>query len=136
MRQFSVKTQSKVEFIDITERVHSMLIQTFVREGVCYIFIPHTTAGLTINENADFAVVRDIVMELNKIVPEDDNYAHAEGNSAAHIKASLVGFHLVVPVEGGRLALGRWQGIYLCEFDGPRTRKIVMTALSESTMPT
>ena len=131
MRHFSVKSHSKVEFVDITERVRAVLAQTFVREGVCYVFVPHTTAGITINENADPAVVRDFTMELGRIVPDDDGYEHSEGNSAAHIKASMVGFHLVVPVEAGQLSLGRWQGIYLCEFDGPRTRQVIVTALAE-----
>jgi len=130
MHQFTVRTKSQVEMIDITSRVHDALLQTYVKDGVCQVFIPHTTAGVTINENADPAVVRDIIKELDKIVPMDDHYEHSEGNSAAHIKASLVGFSVFVPVEAGKLALGTWQGIYLCEFDGPRPRKVYVTPLS------
>ena len=136
MHQFSVKTHSSVEFVDITDRVHSALAQGTVRDDACVVFVPHTTAGVTINENADPAVVRDIIKELGKIVPLDDSYEHGEGNSAAHVKASLMGFSLVVPVEAGRLALGRWQAIYLCEFDGPRTRKVFVTAGSHAPFPT
>jgi secondary thiamine-phosphate synthase enzyme len=95
-----------------------------VEQGLCVVFVPHTTAGVTINENADPAVCRDIVAELNKVIPFDDNYAHSEGNSAAHLKSSLVGQSLTVPIEDGKLALGAWQGIYFCEFDGPRTRRV------------
>jgi len=130
MHQFTVRTKSQVEMIDITSRVHDALVQTYVKDGVCQIFIPHTTAGVTINENADPAVVRDIIKELNKIVPMDDHYEHSEGNSAAHIKASLMGFSVLVPVEAGKLTLGTWQGIYLCEFDGPRPRKVYVTPLA------
>jgi len=131
MHQLTVRTKSRVELIDITRKVHDVLSQSYVRDGVCHVFVPHTTAGVTINENADPAVVRDIIKELNKIVPMDDDYEHREGNSAAHIKASLVGFSVFVPVEAGKLALGTWQGIYFCEFDGPRSRKVYVTPLAE-----
>ena len=131
MHQFSVKTRSRVDFVDITDKVKSVITQAFVREGVCHVFIPHTTAGITINENADPAVVSDIVKELDKVIPLSDNYSHVEGNSAAHIKASMMGFSVIVPVEGGRIVLGTWQGIYLCEFDGPRTRKVLVTPMSQ-----
>jgi len=131
MHQFTVKTHAKVELLDITERVRSAFAQQYVKDGLCHVFIPHTTAGITINENADPAVVQDLLKELNRMVPFDDDYAHGEGNSAAHIKASLMGFSVAVPVEGGQLVLGTWQGIYLCEFDGPRSRRVVVTALSQ-----
>ena len=91
------------------------------------VFVPHTTAGVTINENADPSVMNDLRMELNKVVPFEDGYTHLEGNSAAHLKSSMVGCSCMVPVEGGRLALGTWQGVYFCEFDGPRTRKVWVT---------
>jgi len=136
MHQFSVKTHSRVELVDITDRVRSELGQSTVRDGACLVFVPHTTAGVTINENADPDVVRDIIAHLEKLVPANGNYRHSEGNSDAHIKASLMGFSLLVPVEAGQLALGRWQGIYLCEFDGPRTRKVYVSASSHAPFPT
>ncbi|HUW31311.1 MAG TPA: secondary thiamine-phosphate synthase enzyme YjbQ [Planctomycetota bacterium] len=135
MHQFSVKTHSRVELVDITDRVRSELRRSTVRDGACLVFVPHTTAGVTINENADPDVVRDIIAHLEKLVPANGNYRHSEGNSDAHIKASLMGFSLLVPVEAGQLALGRWQGIYLCEFDGPRTRKVYVSAASYAAFP-
>lgn len=124
MQSFSVRTGSQTELIDITREVQDAVKESGVLSGVCTVFIPHTTAGVTINENADPSVRRDIVSELNKVIPFDDNYAHAEGNSAAHIKASLIGLSASVLVEEGRLQLGTWQGIYFCEFDGPRQRRV------------
>jgi secondary thiamine-phosphate synthase enzyme len=121
---FEVQSNGKTGFIDITSTVKSIVQDTGVKEGICTVFVPHTTAGVTINEAADPAVKQDIVTELNKIVPFDDGYTHAEGNSAAHIKASLVGSSVSIPVSGGRLILGTWQGIYFCEFDGPRRRNV------------
>ena len=119
-----VRTRAKVEFVNVDELVKEVVQAEGVDSGVCYIYVPHTTAGITINENADPAVREDIINELNKIVPFDDNYRHMEGNSAAHIKACLVGFSQTVPVEDGKLVLGTWQSIYFCEFDGPRRRHI------------
>jgi secondary thiamine-phosphate synthase enzyme len=119
-----VKTRSRTEFRDITDQLQRVVADSDVEQGFCRVFVPHTTAAVTINENADPAVQRDILKELNKIVPFEDDYSHAEGNSAAHIKSSLVGCSLTVLVEDGRLALGTWQGIYLCEFDGPRNRQV------------
>jgi secondary thiamine-phosphate synthase enzyme len=101
-----------------------------VEDGICIIFIPHTTAAVTINENADPSVVQDIVMELNKIVPFKDPYRHMEGNSPAHIKASLVGCSQIVFVESRKLVLGTWQGIFFCEFDGPRSRKVFVKVMA------
>ncbi len=124
MEVLSVKTESKTEFKDITARINEIVAEGVVKEGICLIFVPHTTAGVTINENADPSVRKDILKELNQIVPFQDNYAHAEGNSAAHIKSSLVGCSCAAPIRDGRLALGRWQGVYFCEFDGPRSRKL------------
>ena len=135
MHQFNVKTHSRIEFVDITEKVRSELALTTIRDGMCLIYVPHTTAGITINENADPAVARDIITRLDGMVPMDANYQHSEGNSAAHIKASLMGFSVVVPVDAGQLAVGRWQGIYLCEFDGPRTRKVFVTASVQGSYP-
>jgi secondary thiamine-phosphate synthase enzyme len=118
-----IRTPSRTAMVDITARVSEIVAGDGRSEGVCTVFIPHTTAGVTINENADPDVVADILKEINKIVPFNDGYEHGEGNSAAHIKASLFGSSVQVPVEGGRLMLGTWQGIYFCEFDGPRSRK-------------
>lgn len=127
MESFSVRTGSRTELIDITSRVAEAVRKSGVEDGLCCVYVPHTTAGVTINENADPSVRRDILMELNKIVPFDDGYTHGEGNSAAHIKASMVGPSVTVPLQGGRLALGTWQGIYFCEFDGPRSRQVLVT---------
>jgi secondary thiamine-phosphate synthase enzyme len=123
-KKISVRTRDRVEFVNIDELVQEAVQAEGVTDGVCYVYVPHTTAGITINENADPAVREDIINELNKIVPFDDNYRHMEGNAAAHIKACLVGFSQMVPVEGGKLVLGTWQSIYFCEFDGPRRRHI------------
>jgi secondary thiamine-phosphate synthase enzyme len=124
IQTFEVRTSSQTEFIDITRSVQEVLKKTGVEDGICIIFIPHTTAAVTINENADPSVVQDIVMELNKIIPFEDQYRHMEGNSPAHIKASLVGSSQIVFIESGKLVLGTWQGIFFCEFDGPRNRKV------------
>jgi len=127
LQQFTVRTDSRQQMLDITDRVQQAVAQGGVREGICMVFVPHTTAAVTINENADPSVRRDMLMEIDKVVPLDDGYDHAEGNSAAHLKSSLFGCSCLVAVEGGRLALGTWQGIYFCEFDGPRTRKVQVT---------
>lgn len=126
MKQFSVRTGSRTEMIDITHRIRSLLKESGVMNGICYVFVPHTTAAVTINENADPAVPQDILMELGKIVPLTDRYRHMEGNSDAHIKASLLGASEVVFVQGGELVLGTWQSVFFCEFDGPRTRKVMV----------
>ena len=128
MQTLSVATSARVEMIDITADVAEAVRKENVREGLALVFVPHTTAAVTINENADPDVVRDIVAETGKIVPFDDHYHHSEGNSAAHIKTCLVGPSVTVPISGGRLALGTWQAIYFCEFDGPRQRKVHVTA--------
>ncbi len=124
MQTISVKTSSRTDFRDITRDVTSVVGSQSVADGVCVIFVAHTTAGVTINENADPAVMEDVASILERMVPWKGQYRHAEGNSAAHVKASLVGSSAIVPVRGGRLVLGTWQGIYLCEFDGPRTRSV------------
>lgn len=119
-----VKTESRVELVDITDKVRMEVRKSKVNEGICFLFVPHTTAGIAINENADPSVKRDIVMETNKIVPFEDGYAHAEGNAAAHIKSVMFGPDLSLFVEGGDVVLGTWQGIFFCEFDGPRRRRV------------
>ncbi len=126
-----IKTENHTEFVDITKRIQEVVINSKVKNGVCYIFVPHTTAGITINENADPDVKSDMLMELNKIVPFDDNYKHIEGNSSAHIKASLLGFSETVFIEDRQLLLGTWQGIYFCEFDGPRVRKVYVKIVED-----
>ncbi len=132
MQTFQVRTSTQTELINITHSVQEAVKKIGVEDGICVVFVPHTTAGVTINENADPSVVHDILMELNKIVPFKDQYHHMEGNSSAHIKASLVGCSEIVLVESGRLVLGTWQGIFLCEFDGPRNRKIHVKVISNS----
>jgi len=122
--QFSVKTGSDVQFINITDQVNKIVSDSGINNGLCIVYIPHTTAAVTINESADPAVITDITKEINKIIPFSDGYRHMEGNSAAHIKSSLFGVSSQIPIAGGRLILGTWQGIFFCEFDGPRTRKV------------
>lgn len=122
MQQFSLNTPAE-GFIDITGQVRKIVASGNVQNGLCQIFVPHTTAGVTISENADPDVVTDMLAALGKMVP-DLHYRHSEGNSPAHVKSSLVGCSITVPISEGRLCLGTWQGIYFCEFDGPRTRKV------------
>ena len=121
---FTVKTGFAEELVDITERVSGIVSASGVKDGVCCVFTPHTTAAVTINENADPDVKDDILLGLKSVRLEAVDYAHAEGNSAAHIKSSLVGCSEIVIIDKGRLMLGLWQGLYLCEFDGPRTREV------------
>jgi len=122
----SINTRDRSEMIDITSKVEAELKRSGLKDGVCFLFVPHTTAGITINEGADPSVVADIQATLNKLVPWEGSYRHLEGNSAAHIKSSLMGSSVIVLVESGRLKLGTWQGIFFCEFDGPRSRKVYM----------
>ena len=131
METFSVRTSRQVELIDITSSVQALISKSGVSRGMCTVFVPHTTAGITINENADPSVRRDIIKELDKIVPHEDGYAHSEGNSAAHIKASLMGFSQNIIIDAGNLQLGTWQGIYFCEFDGPRSRKVYVKIMKD-----
>jgi len=126
MREIRISTTSRTELLDITGEVQKAVADSGVRDGVCHVYVPHTTAGVTINENADPSVRQDILMELDKIVPFQDHYKHLEGNAAAHIKAAIVGSSAAILVEGGRLLLGTWQGIFFCEFDGPRSRRVVI----------
>lgn len=129
MREITVKTRLRFELIDITEPIREILEEEKISEGVCYVFVPHTTAAVTINENADPDVPRDIISSLDKLIPLHDQYRHAEGNSAAHIKASLFGASECIFVEKGNLVLGTWQSVFFCEFDGPRTRKVYVKFL-------
>ena len=129
MEKFSVHSPDQTAIIDITQEVQAVVDESSIKNGVCYIFIPHTTAAVTINEHADPDVKYDILMEINKIIPFKDSYKHMEGNSAAHIKASLFGNSEIVYVQNGKLQLGTWQGIFFCEFDGPRTRQVWVNLL-------
>ncbi|MGC8976447.1 MAG: secondary thiamine-phosphate synthase enzyme YjbQ [Candidatus Ratteibacteria bacterium] len=124
MERINIQTRKRIDFIDITNEIEQIVKNKNIKSGICFIFVPHTTCGLTINENADPSVKKDIIEKLSHLIPEDDNYLHTEGNSDAHIKSSIIGNSLTVFIENNSLKLGTWQGIYLCEFDGPRTREI------------
>ncbi len=132
VKRLEVKTRARTELVDITREIEKKVGESHVESGICRLFVPHTTAGITLNENADPSVRQDMLRELDKIIPFEDNYSHGEGNSAAHIKAGLVGFSEMVFVEEGRLVLGTWQGIYFCEFDGPRQRRVLVNVSNNS----
>jgi len=123
LKEITIQTNTRTQILDITAQIQKVVGESGITEGLCCVFVSHTTAGVTINENADPSVKQDILMELNKIIPFDDNYNHSEGNSAAHIKASIIGSSANIPVKNNYLLLGTWQGICFCEFDGPRTRR-------------
>jgi secondary thiamine-phosphate synthase enzyme len=122
--QVTVTTQKNTQFIDITSQIQKTVQSMDIKNGLCFLFAPHTTAAITINENADPSVQSDMLNVLNTIIPWDLDYRHLEGNSAAHVKSTLVGASEVIAIENGRLDLGTWQGVYFCEFDGPRTRHV------------
>ncbi len=123
LKSESLRTDSRTGMYDISFRVQELIRESGISEGVCMVYSPHTTAGITINENADPDVQRDMIYEIDKVIPFSDNYRHGEGNSAAHIKTTLTGLHIMIPIHQGRAVLGTWQGIYFCEYDGPRSRK-------------
>ena len=125
----TIKTSSRTEFVDITAKVQEAVDSTRLTDGLCMLYVPHTTAAITINESADPSVKADILMVLNEVVPWEAAYRHREGNSPAHIKSTLVGASELMAVEKGRLVLGTWQGIFFCEFDGPRTRRVQVTVI-------
>ncbi len=132
MTSFEVATTAHSQMVDVTERVRTIVRASGVRDGACLVFVPHTTAAVTVQENADPAVQRDLLAGLAQVVPDvlpGGGFQHREGNSPAHVKATMVGNSLTVPVEGGELMLGTWQAIYLCEFDGPRTRQVLVKLL-------
>ena len=131
MKRFSVKTLARAQMVDITSRVQEAVEAMGMKAGAVTVFVPHTTAGVTINENADPSVRRDLQYALERLVPADLPFSHREGNADAHVKASLVGSSVVVPVEEGSLALGTWQGIFFAEFDGPRRRRLVVRLLND-----
>lgn len=130
MKEISLETRSRVEMIDITAAVQKTLREEGIPSGICLVYTPHTTAAITINENADPDVQRDMIAALDKAVPLSANYRHAEGNSAAHVKSSLVGASEFIILENGRLVMGTWQSVFFCEFDGPRTRKVLISIIA------
>jgi len=131
VHRISVKTRSKIDFQDITGEIQDIVTASGIESGTCHIFIPHTTAGITINEHADHSVVEDITKQLDTIVPQHAKYRHLEGNSPAHIKTSLMGSSQTVFIDKGRLVLGTWQGIFFCEFDGPRNRGVIIKVIPD-----
>ena len=131
LTKLSVSTAGHTQMLNITEMIQKAVRDSGIHSGLCTVFIPHTTAAVTINENADPDVVRDFTTEINKIVPWEDGYQHMEGNSAAHLKASMIGFSEQIIIENGRLVLGTWQGIYFCEYDGPRTRNVYVKIMGD-----
>ena len=130
--KLSVSTSQHTQMVDITHLVQKAVADSGIREGLCTVYIPHTTAAVTINENADPDVVRDFTTEINKIVPWEDGYRHMEGNSAAHLKASMIGCSQQIIIEEGRLLLGTWQGIWFCEYDGPRRRSVYVKLMGDA----
>jgi secondary thiamine-phosphate synthase enzyme len=131
MKQIEVRTKKRQEFQDITAQLQALVRESGVRDGVCHVFCPHTTAGLTLNENWDPSVQHDLGLALDTISPDRSDYRHGEGNSPAHVKSSLVGANKFVLLENGRLLLGQWQGVYLAEFDGPRRRQVWVKVVGE-----
>jgi len=130
MIPLSLSTVSGSSMTDISSDVASAVSKSGIKEGICLVSSPHTTAGITINENADPDVKTDVMMEIDKLIPLSDGYLHMEGNSAAHIKATFTGLSVTLPVSGGQLVLGTWQGIYFCDYDGPRQRRVLVTIIS------
>jgi len=131
MKTVTIETTERNQMIDITSIVQTYVRESGITDGVCYVYVPHTTAAVTINENSDQDVVRDVLNTLSKLIPYKDNYRHIEGNSDAHLKASLFGNTATVFVNNGRLVLGTWQSLFFCEFDGPRRRKVIIKVLGD-----
>jgi len=131
LKKIRVKTNRRVELLDISQQIKSLIKEEKINNGIAIIYTPHTTAAITINEHADPDVVADIISEINKIVPFSDGYQHFEGNSAAHIKSSLFGPSETIIIEKGKLLMGRWQGIFFCEFDGPRNRELYVKIIED-----
>lgn len=127
--EISVSTSSRNEFVDITDKVGNMVRESGVKDGYVLLYVPHTTAAVTINENYDPSVKRDILNKLSELVPPNAGYAHTEGNADSHIKSSIIGVNEFIPVMDGRIQLGRWQGIFFCEFDGPRSRRLLVEVI-------
>jgi secondary thiamine-phosphate synthase enzyme len=131
-KKLSISSSSRTQFIDVTIQISKFVEESGISNGICYIFVPHTTAAVTINENADISVVEDIIKKLNQLIPQNERYyKHLEGNSDSHIKSSVIGHSINVFIENGKLKLGTWQGIYFCEFDGPRHRSLWIKIFGE-----
>jgi secondary thiamine-phosphate synthase enzyme len=126
IHRLEIATRSRAQMVDVTREVQRAISESGVQEGFCHIYVPHTTAGIAINENADPSVAQDILAVLEKIAPRGSSYRHLEGNADSHVKTSIVGSSETVLIEGGRLVLGTWQGLFLCEFDGPRRRRLLV----------
>ncbi|MGB9691541.1 MAG: secondary thiamine-phosphate synthase enzyme YjbQ [Candidatus Sumerlaeaceae bacterium] len=131
MKEYTIRTTSRRQFVDITAQVREAVAASQVGEGICVVYCPHTTAGITINEHADPDVVQDLGMVLGRLVPHEDDYAHSEGNSDSHVQCSLIGPSQTLIVHKGHLVLGTWQGVFFCEFDGPRQRKFFVKVVAE-----
>ncbi len=131
LQRLKVSTSSRIDLVNITQKVEHVTNASGVTSGICYVFVPHTTAGITLNENADQGVLLDIVERLSSIAPEGARYHHMEGNGPAHVKASLMGHSEPLLIENGSLVLGTWQGIFLCEFDGPRERQVIIKVVED-----
>lgn len=129
MKRLTIKTGARIEMIDITDQLRAVVREAGVADGICHVFVPHTTAAVTINENADPDVVQDILISLEKLIPSHDPYRHIEGNAAAHIKATLLGPSEVIFIEKGDFVFGMWQSVFFCEFDGPRSRQVLVNVL-------
>ncbi|NWF97895.1 MAG: YjbQ family protein [Nitrospirae bacterium] len=126
IKYINLKSKTRIELIDITEMIQEVIKEAGVTKGICYLYVPHTTAAITINEGADPSVQRDIINALNRMVPYEMNYSHREGNADAHIKSTLVGTSVNIIIDEGKLLLGTWQSIFFCEFDGPRHRRVAI----------
>lgn len=131
MESITINTRKRTELIDITAQIGQLVENSGIRSGLCILYVPHTTAGIAINESYDPDVAEDIIATLNRLIPSDRSYRHTEGNADAHIKSALIGISAVIPISDHRLALGQWQGVFFCEFDGPRTRKCWVKIISD-----
>ncbi len=131
LRYINVRSSQRSEFIDITEKINEVIKETGILSGICYVYVPHTTAAVTINEGADPSVHRDIQNALTRLVPQEMNYSHREGNADAHIKSSIIGTSQLVIIDEGRLVLGTWQAVYFCEFDGPRHSRVTLKLIAD-----
>ncbi len=130
-KNINIKTRTRTEFVDITSEIQQVIDEAGIKDGICCMYVPHTTAGITINEGADPSVVSDIQRTLSKLIPNNLNYSHMEGNSDAHIKSTVVGASKTVIIDDGKLLLGTWQSIFFCEFDGPRHRRILVKLIND-----
>lgn len=131
LRYINVRSSQRDEFIDITEKINEVIKEAGIVGGICYVYVPHTTAAVTINEGADPSVLRDIQNALTRLIPQEMNYSHREGNADAHIKSSIIGTSQLVIIDDGRLVLGTWQAVYFCEFDGPRHRRVTLKLIAD-----